>query len=262
MSVASFGVLSKVEPEKSLTIGLRRLSGRNHAGQMVVAHRGGGAKRCYRLIDFGCRDHFGEKARVETIEYDPNRTAFIAKLSYEDGEKSYILAPEGLEIGSTVTCADEAPPKPGNRMRIRNIPASTQIHSLELMPGRGGELARSAGSYATLSGFDGKYAIIRLPSGESRKVLADNFASIGVVSNTDHANVMVGKAGRKRWMGVRPTVRGKAKNPHDHPHGGGEGGSPIGMAYPKTPWGAPALGRRTRNKKKSSGKLILSRRKK
>jgi len=254
--------VDKVKPEKSLTFGFKRTSGRNHTGQLVVMHKGGGAKRKYRIIDFQMTGHLGEKAKVESIQYDPNRSANIALISYPDGEKSYILAPTGLEKGQTIICADDAPAKLGNRLKIKNIPVSTQIHNVELTPGKGGQLCRSAGNFATLLGVDGKYALVRMPSGETRKVLADNYASIGLISNIDHNKVVVGKAGRKRHMGVRPTVLGKEKNPCDHPHGGGEGHSPIGMKYPKTPWGAPALGRRTRNKRKASSALIISRRSK
>lgn len=262
MTVLDFSMLDNVRPEKSLTIGKKRLSGRGSQGNLLVAHRGGGEKRLYRLIDFSRTSFLGQKAKVETIEYDPNRSAFIAKISYESGEKSYIVATEGIKKGSSVVCGEEAPIKSGNRMKLENIPPSTQINNVEIKTGKGGQIARSAGSYATLLGFDGKYALVRLISGEVRKILAGNFATIGVVSNPDHSNIVVGKAGRKRHMGVRPTVLGKSKNAADHPHGGGEGHSPIGLKYPKTPWGAPALGPRTRNKKKHSQALVISRRKK
>ncbi len=255
--------LTKASREKSLTVGKKRLSGRNAKGQLVVAHRGGGAKRLYRTVDFSRTKYLDLEAQVESIEYDPNRSAFIAKIVYQQsGEKSYILAPAGLKVGDTVTCGEHAPVHTGNRTQLRNMPVGSQIYNIEMVSGRGGQMCRSAGSYATLLGFDGDYAIIRTPSGESRKVLSGNYASYGIVSNSDHSNITMGKAGRVRHIGRRPEVRGKAKNPVDHPHGGGEGGSPIGMKYPKTPWGALALGRRTRNKKKPGTQLILSRRKK
>lgn len=262
MTTQDFAVLDKTERDKSLTAGKKQNAGRNSQGKIVVAHRGSGVKRLYRLVDFSQLKHEDDKAEVLAIEYDPNRSSFIAKLNYGDGSKSYILAPEGLKKGDIVICADSAAPKPGNRMRLKNIPLSSQIYNIELTAGRGGQICRSAGNYATLLGYDGKYAIIRLSSGESRKILADNFASIGVVSNIDHSKVVISKAGRTRWMGIRPTVRGKAKNPVDHPHGGGEGNTSIGLRYPKTPWGAPALGHRTRNRKKAGSQLILNRRKK
>ncbi|MEK7096502.1 MAG: 50S ribosomal protein L2 [Patescibacteria group bacterium] len=262
MTVLDFSMLDKVRPDKSLTTGRKRLSGRGSGGNLLVAHRGGGAKKLFRSIDFQRTNHLGDKAKVETIEYDPNRTAFIAKISYESGEKSYITACEKMKKGSVIICAEDAPAKVGNRMKLENIPVSTQINNLEMVPGKGGQIARSAGSYATLLGFDGKYALVRLISGEVRKILSGNYATIGIVSNIDHGNVVIGKAGRTRHMGIRPTVLGKSKNAADHPHGGGEGHSPIGLKYPKTPWGAPALGPRTRNKKKQGSKLIINRRKK
>ena len=262
LSYADTSVLDKVKPFKRLTVGKKRLSGRNSAGQMVVMRRGGGAKRLYRIIDFKRTAFLGQKAEVSSIEYDPNRTAYIALIQYEIGEKSYIIAPAGLVKGDTVSCDEKTLVKTGNRMKIKNIPASTQIHNIELVSGRGGQLCRSAGGFATLLGVDGKYAQLRMPSGETRKVLAENYATIGIVSNVDHSNIKIGKAGRVRLMGRRPTVRGKAKNPCDHPHGGGEGANSIGMKYPKTPWGAPALGRRTRDKKKRGASLVVNRRKK
>ncbi len=255
--------VDKVKPEKSLTFGFVRTSGRNSAGQLVVNHKGGGAKRKYRIIDFDMTSHLTEKATVKSIQYDPNRTANIALIEFENGEKSYILAPAGLKKDQTIICDEKAPAKLGNRLKLKNIPAATQIHNIELSKGKGGQICRSAGSFATLLGVDGNYAQIRMPSGEVRRVISDNFASIGIVSNIDHSKILVGKAGRKRHMGIKPTVLGKSKNPVDHPHGGGEGHTSIGIKKgPKTPWGLPALGRRTRNKKKSSSKLILQRRKK
>ncbi|MCX6809072.1 MAG: 50S ribosomal protein L2 [Candidatus Berkelbacteria bacterium] len=254
--------VDKVKPEKSLTFGFVRGSGRNHNGQLVVMHKGGGAKRKYRIIDFNMTSHLDQKAVVESIQFDPNRSADIALIKYPDGEKVYILCPDGLVKGQTVICGDSAPAKLGNRLKLRNIPLSTSIFNIEMTQGKGGQLCRSAGNFATLQGLDGSYALLRMPSGEIRKVLSENYATIGISSNIDHNKVVIGKAGRKRHMGVRPTVLGKEKNPVDHPHGGGEGHSPIGMKYPKTPWGAPALGKRTRNKKKKSSKLIISRRSK
>lgn len=263
MSVTNFSALDKnSKREKSLTFGIKRNSGRNDAGQLVVRRRGGGAKKLYRIVDFSRTSHLGEKAVVLGIQYDPNRSAHIALVQYESGEKSYILSPNGLKKGSEVICDEKTLVKTGNRMKIVNIPVSTQIHNIELVNGKGGQICRGAGSFATLLGVDGKYAQLRMPSGEIRKVLAENFASIGVVSNLDHSNIKVGKAGRTRLMGKRPSVRGKAMNPCDHPHGGGEGGTSVGMTHPKTPWGAPALGPRTRNKKKAGAALVLSRRKK
>lgn len=263
MSVTNFSSLDKNSSrEKGLTFGKKRISGRNSAGQLVVRRRGGGAKKLYRLVDFSGVTHLGKKATVLGIQYDPNRSAHIALIQYESGEKSYILAPNGLIKGKEVVCDEKTLVKIGNRMKLKNIPVSTQIHNVELVDGKGGQICRGAGSFATLLGVDGKYAQLRLPSSEIRKVLAENFASIGVVSNIDHNNIKVGKAGRSRLMGKRPSVRGKAMNPCDHPHGGGEGGTSIGMPYPKTPWGAPALGPRTRNKKKPNASIVLSRRKK
>lgn len=262
LSYTDWSLVSKERPVKSLTASKKRVSGRDSAGRLVISARGGGSKRLYRLVDFSRITHLAKEAKVLGIEYDPNRSGFIALIQYEDGEKSYIIAPDKLKKGATVVCNEKTLAKVGNRMRLKNIPFSTQIHNVELNAGKAGQICRSAGSYATLMGADGKYSIIRMPSGEVRKILSENFASIGVVSNVDHANIKVGKAGRKRLMGIRPTVRGKAKNPCDHPHGGGEGGTSIGMPYPKTPWGKPALGRRTRNKRKKSQALILNRRKK
>lgn len=263
MSVSSFEVVDKKAPrEKGLTFGIKRNSGRNSAGQLIVRRRGGGAKKLYRMVDFKRAGHLGEKATVISVQYDPNRSAYIALIQYESGEKSYILAPLNLKKGMEVVCDEKTLVKVGNQMKLKNIPVSTQIHNIELVSGKGGQICRSAGSFATLLGVDGKFAQLRMPSGEVRKVLAENFAAIGVVSNLDHSNIKIGKAGRTRFLGKRPSVRGKAMNPCDHPHGGGEGGTSIGMSHPKTPWGAPALGPRTRNKKKPGASFILSRRKK
>lgn len=254
--------VDKVKPEKSLTFGAKRNSGRNDAGQIVCYHKGGGAKRSYRLIDFSMIAKNGEKAEIKSIEYDPNRSANIALVEYEDGTKSYILAALGMKAGQSFICDEKTAIRVGNRMKLKHIPLSTQIYNIEMTQGKGGQICRSAGAYATLLGVDGEFAQLRLTSGETRKVSADNYASIGICSNIDHSKVVLGKAGRKRHMGVKPTVLGKSKNPVDHPHGGGEGHSPIGMKYPKTPWGAPALGPRTRNRRKPSTKLIMSRRSK
>ena len=261
MSYLDFQV-DKVKPEKSLTFGIKRGSGRDNKGELVVMHKGGGAKRKYRMVDLDMTSHLGEKATVSSIQYDPNRSANIALVEYPDATKAYVLAPENLEVGQIIITDEKAPAKLGNRMKLKNIPASTQIHNIELTPGKGGQMARSAGNFATLLGVDGIYAIVRMPSLETRKILAECYASIGIISNIDHNKVVIGKAGRSRHLGIRPTVLGKEKNPVDHPHGGGEGHSPIGMKYPKTPWGAPALGKRTRNKKRPSQKLIIARRKK
>lgn len=254
--------VDKVKPEKSLTFGRKRNSGRGNTGQLVVNHKGGGAKRKFRIIDHKMIDKLGMKAEVMTIEYDPNRTANIAKIKYEDGELSYILAPEGLLRGQSVVCDEKTPVRIGNRMKLKNAPLAATICNIEMVVNCGGQMCRSAGTFATLQGFDGAWAILKMPSGEIRKLSYENYATIGIVSNIDHSKVVIGKAGRKRHMGVKPTVLGKSKNPNDHPHGGGEGHTSIGLKYPKTPWGKPALGPRTRNKKKKSGKLILSRRRK
>jgi len=263
LTYLSFSGVDKVKPEKSLVVGKQRVSGRNSAGQIVTYSRGGGAKRRFRLVDLSLIKHMGERAEVISIEYDPNRTANISLIQFEDGEKVYILAPEGLKKGATLTFGENAPIKIGNRLKLRNIPVATQIHNIGMTLGKGGQICRSAGTFATLIGTDEKYAQVRMPSGEVRKILTDNFASIGIVSNLDHSKVVIGKAGRSRMLGRRPTVLGKSKNAVDHPHGGGEGHSPIGIKKgPKTPWGALALGPRTRNKKKPSQKLVLSRRKK
>ncbi len=255
--------IDKVKPEKSLTIGKTRISGRNSAGQIVCYGRGGGAKKAYRMVDFSLLKHLGQKATVKSIEYDPNRTANIALIEFENNELAYILAPDSIKKDSTLICDESAPIRVGNRMKLKNIPVATQIHNISMTPGKKGQICRSAGSFAILVGTDEKYAQLKMPSGESRRVLVENYATIGIVSNIDHSKVVVGKAGRSRFAGKRPTVLGKSKNPCDHPHGGGEGHCPIGIKKgPKTPWGALALGPRTRNKKKPSQKLILSRRKK
>ena len=259
MSVTDYSELSKVAPERSLLAPLSNKSGRNSYGRITVRHRGGGNRRKYRIIDFK-RDKFDVEAEVATIEYDPNRSAHIALVKYADGEKRYILAPVGLKVGDKIMAGPEADIKPGNALPLINIPTGTFVHNVELYPGRGGQLARAAGNAAQLMAKEGPYALLRLPSGELRNVPNSCMATIGVVGNSDHENVKIGKAGRKRHMGWRPTVRGSVMNPNDHPHGGGEGKSPIGRPGPVTPWGKPALGYKTRKTKKASDKLIVKRR--
>ena len=259
MSVTDYSSLSKVAPERSLLEPISKKSGRNSYGRITVRHRGGGNRRKYRVIDFK-RQKFDMPATVKTIEYDPNRSAHIALIQYEDGVKSYIIAPEGLQIGAKVVAGPDADIVAGNALPLKNIPVGTIVHNVELYPGRGAQLARSAGNSAQLMAIEGPYALLRLPSGELRNVPVDCMATIGVVGNTDHANVKIGKAGRKRNMGWRPTVRGSVINPNDHPHGGGEGKAPIGRPGPVTPWGKPALGYKTRNRKKASNKMIVRRR--
>ena len=259
MSYTDYTGLSKNGPERSLLAPLNKKSGRNSYGRITVRHRGGGNRRKYRIIDFK-RDKFDVKATVASIEYDPNRSAHIALLQYEDGEKRYIIAPDGLKVGDVVEAGPTADIKPGNALPLINIPTGTFIHNVELYPGRGGQLARAAGNAAQLMAKEGGYALLRLPSGELRRVPETCMATIGVVGNTDHENVKIGKAGRTRHMGIRPTVRGSVMNPCDHPHGGGEGKAPIGRPGPVTPWGKPALGYKTRAKKNRSDKLIVKRR--
>ena len=247
------------EPERSLLVSLKKNSGRNAQGKITVRHRGGGNRRKYRIIDFK-RNKDGVPAKVATIEYDPNRTANIALLHYADGEKRYILAPVGLEVGTTILSGPTADIKPGNALALKDMPVGTVIHNIELKPGKGAQLVRSAGVSAQLMAKEGKKALLRLPSGEMRFVSIDCKATIGQVGNIEHGNVVIGKAGRKRHMGIRPTVRGSVMNPCDHPHGGGEGRTSIGRPSPVTPWGKPALGYKTRKKNKASDKLIVSRR--
>ncbi len=258
MSGSTFEEITKVKPEKSLLLPLKKKAGRNNQGRITVRHRGSGVKRKLRLIDFK-RNKFGVPGRVAAIEYDPNRSANIALIFYADGEKRYILAPSELSVGDIIKSGDDAEVKPGNALLLRLIPSGTLIHNIELQKGRGGQLVRSAGAAAQLMGKEGEYALVRLPSGEVRRIRTDCVATIGQVGNIDHQGINLGKAGRKRWMGWRPTVRGSAMSPRDHPHGGGEGRSPIGMPGPKTPWGKPALGYRTR-KSKASDKMIIKRR--
>lgn len=259
MSVATFDeITSKVQPERSLLTGVRKRGGRNHQGRITVRHQGGGHKQSYRLIDFR-RDKVGIPARVESIEYDPNRTARIAKLVYADGEKRYILAPLGVQVGDKLMSGPDAEVRSGNALPIANLPLGSVIHNIELQPGRGGQLVRSAGVSAQLVAKEGQYAQVRLPSGEVRLINILCMATIGQVGNTDHANLNWGKAGRLRWRGKRPQVRGIAMDPSSHPHGGGEGRSPIGMPGPKTPWGKPALGYKTRKNKRTANMIVRRR---
>jgi large subunit ribosomal protein L2 len=253
--------ITKTTPEKSLVVTLKKSGGRNNQGKITVRHRGGGAKRKYRIIDFR-RDKDGIFGTVASIEYDPNRTANIALINYEDGEKRYIIAPANLKVGDKIESGEEADIKIGNCLPLKNIPEGTMVHNVELKPGKGAQMARSAGSSVQILGHEGKHTLLRLRSGEVRKVLGTCRATIGEVGNKDHELVNLGKAGRKRHLGIRPTVRGSAMNPNDHPHGGGEGRSPIGRKAPVTPWGKPTLGLKTRDTKKASNKLIVRRRKK
>ncbi len=258
MSVTDYSELSKVAPERSLLAPLKKNAGRNSYGRITVRHKGGGNRRKYRIIDFK-RDKEGI-ATVLTIEYDPNRSSHIALVEYEDGEKRYILAPVGLKVGDKVEEGASADIKVGNALKLKDIPTGTVVHNVELYPGRGGQLARAAGNSAQLMAKENGFALLRLPSGELRNVSAECRATIGTVGNADHENVKLGKAGRTRHLGIRPTVRGSVMNPNDHPHGGGEGKAPIGRPGPCTPWGKPALGYKTRNKKKASNKMIVKRR--
>lgn len=259
LSTASFEEITTNKPEKSLLAVKRKNAGRNAQGKITVRHQGGGNRQKYRIIDFK-RNKDGIPAKVVSIEYDPNRTAYIALVSYVDGEKRYILAPIGLSVGETIMSGAGAEIKVGNALPLENIPVGSVIHNIELQPGKGAQMARSAGVEVQLMAKEGRYATLRMPSGEMRKVLANCKATIGTVSNPDHELVSLGKAGRKRHMGVRPSVRGVVMNPNDHPHGGGEGKSPVGMKSPVTPWGKPALGLKTRKSKKASTKLIVARR--
>jgi len=258
MTGHSFEEITKSKPERSLTEALRKQGGRNNTGRVTVRHRGGGHKRRYRIIDFK-RNKFDVTAEVIAIEYDPNRTARIALLQYEDGERRYIIAPLGLKVGDRVGSGEKAQLRIGDALEIRDIPVGTLIHNIELLPGKGGQLVRSAGSSAQLLAKEGRYAQVRMPSGEMRLINEQCMATIGQVGNTDHSNIKLGKAGRTRWLGIRPTVRGSAMDPASHPHGGGEGRSGIGMPGPKTPWGKPALGKRTRVNKRTD-KFIVRRR--
>lgn len=260
VTVSDFKEITATEPEKSLTEPLRKSGGRNNKGRLTVRHRGGGHRRLYRVIDFK-RDKDNIPAKVATVEYDPNRSANIALLHYADGEKRYMIAPVGLKVGQTVVSGPDADIKVGNTLPLRNIPAGLLIHNIEMYPGQGGKVVRSAGGSAQLMAKEGDYAHVRLPSGEVRLFHQDCRATIGQVGNLEHENITIGKAGRSRWLGIRPTVRGVVMNPVDHPHGGGEGRSPVGRA-PVTPWGKPALGARTRKRNKASDRLIVKRRSK
>jgi large subunit ribosomal protein L2 len=259
MSVVDYSGLSKVAPEKSLLEPMNKRSGRNSYGRITVRHRGGGNRRKYRIIDFK-RQKTDIPATVLTLEYDPNRSAHIALVQYEDGEKNYIIAPNGLKVGDTIVAGASADIKPGNALPLSSIPTGTFIHNVELYPGKGAQFARAAGIMAQLMAKEGKFALLRLPSGELRNVPIECMATVGQVGNTDHENAKIGKAGRKRNMGIRPTVRGSVMNPCDHPHGGGEGKSPIGRPGPVTPWGKPALGYKTRKKRNRTDKFIVKRR--
>ena len=258
MTGASFEEITKKEPEKSLLAPLRKHGGRNNQGRITVRHRGGGCKRRLRIIDFK-RDKMDVPGEVVAIEYDPNRSARLALIKYPDDQKRYIIAPVGLRVGDHIVSSNQAPPKPGNALPLNRIPTGTMIHNLELQPGKGAQIVRSAGSAAQLMGKEDRYVLVRLPSGELRKILGVCKATIGQVGNVEYQNIKLGKAGRKRWLGRRPTVRGSAMSPRAHPHGGGEGRSGIGMPGPKTPWGKPALGHKTRGKKPSD-RLIVERR--
>lgn len=260
MTVSSFAEIDKKDPEKSLLEPKKKKAGRNVAGRIMTRHKGGGHKQKYRVIDFR-REKDGVPARVAAIEYDPNRSARIALLHYFDGEKRYILAPAGLQQGTVIKSGPDAEIRPGNTLALRNIPVGTLIHNIELSPQKGGQMVRSAGGAAQLMAKEGRYAHVKLPSGEVRLVLQECRATIGQVGNVEHENITVGKAGRSRWMGIRPTVRGSAMNPVDHPHGGGEGKAPIGRKSPLTPWGRPTLGYKTRQKKKKSDQYIVKKRK-
>ncbi|MBA4495891.1 50S ribosomal protein L2 [Paenactinomyces guangxiensis] len=261
MTGSTFEEITTDKPEKSLTVPLVKKAGRNNQGRLTMRHQGGGHKRKYRIIDFK-RNKDGIPGKVATIEYDPNRSANIALIHYVDGEKRYILAPNGLTVGTEIMSGPEADIRTGNALPLKNIPVGTVIHNIELKPGRGGQLVRAAGASAQLLGKEGKYAIIRLASGETRMIHLECRATIGQVGNLDHELITVGKAGRSRWKGIRPTVRGSVMNPADHPHGGGEGRAPIGRKSPVTPWGKPTLGYKTRKKNKASDKYIIRRRKK
>mgnify|MGYP000840878981 FL=1 len=260
MTGSDFSEITKTSPEKSLCVSLKKNSGRNNQGKITVRHRGGGSRRKYRVIDFK-RYKDGIPATVIGIEYDPNRTANIALICYADGQKAYIIAPEGLKVGQKVMNGPEAEVRVGNCLPLSEIPVGTQVHNIELYPGKGGQMVRSAGASAQLMAKEGDHALLRLPSGELRKVHIRCRATIGVVGNEDHENITLGKAGRNRWLGVRPANRGVVMNPNDHPHGGGEGKSPVGRKRPVTPWGKPAYGVKTRDNKKASTKLIVKRRK-
>jgi large subunit ribosomal protein L2 len=259
-SVTDYSVLNKrVKTPKSLVLSKSKSAGRNNQGKITIRHIGGGHKQKVRIVDMD-RTKMNIPAKVQTVEYSPSHSAFISLLAYRDGEKKFILAPDGLKVGQTIITAERADIKPGNRMMLKNLPVGTNVHNVELMSGRGGKVARAAGTYGIVQASEGDYVLIRMPSKEIRRIPSSAYATVGQVSNVDWMYVRIGKAGRMRHMGVRPTVRGKAMNPVDHPHGGGEGHNPIGLKYPKTPWGKHALGVKTRNRKKSSSKFIVKRR--
>jgi large subunit ribosomal protein L2 len=262
MSVASFEEITATKPEKSLIVKIKKCSGRNNTGSITVRHRGGGAKKIYRIIDFNSTDKLNIEAEVKTVEYDPNRSAYIMMIQYKDGEKRYNIAPQGITVGDKIVASEKAKVKKGNRMKIKNIPVGYDIYIVELYKNKGGQLGRSAGNSIKLVSLEGEMAQIQTPSGEIRLVNKECYANVGIVSNIEHNNIKIGKAGRKRHMGWRPEVRGKAMNPVDHPHGGGEGGNPIGLKYPKTPWGLPALGKKTRNRHYTDKMIVKDRRRK
>lgn len=262
MSISSFEEITKSKPEKSLTVTIKKTSGRNNSGRITVRHRGGGAKRLYRIVDFSRSDKKGIEAKVKSVEYDPNRTAYIMLAQYVDGEKRYHVAPTEIKVGDSIIAQDKARVKAGNRMMLRNIPVGYSIYEVEMNLGKGGQLGRSAGTAIKLVSLEGKHAQIQMPSGEIRLVNKDCYATIGTVSNPDHSNIKIGKAGRMRHMGRRPQVRGKVMNPVDHPHGGGEGSNPIGLKHPKTPWGMPALGFKTRKRRYTDSMIVKDRRRK
>lgn len=260
MSVVDYSGLSKVEPQKSLLVSKKNFAGRNNQGKITVRHRGGGHKRLYRIVDFLQSDKLDIPAVVKSIEYDPNRSAFISLVFYADGEKRYILSGIDMKVGDQIICSDKAKLKTGNRMQMKYIPEGYNIYNIEMQSGKGGQLVRGAGLSAKVLGLEGDLVLLSLPSGETRYIRGECFATIGQISNIDHMNMVIGKAGRSRWMRRRPEVRGKVMNPVDHPHGGGEGSNSIGLKYPKTPWGKPALGVKTRRKKKASSAMIVKKR--
>jgi large subunit ribosomal protein L2 len=260
MSGLTFEEITKTKPEKSLVTGGKKMGGRNNQGKLTIRHQGGGHKQLYRLVDFKQTDKNNIPAKVAAIEYDPNRTCFIMLVNYADGEKRYHIAPSSIKVGESIVTKEKAEIKNGNRMQLKHIPAAYAIHNVELIKGRGGQLVRSAGSKAYVMAVEGAFAQVQMPSGEVRLIDKNCYATIGEVSNLDHANVKIGKAGRNRWLGKRPVVRGKAMNPNDHPHGGGEGNQPIGLPQPRTPWGVPTLGLKTRKRKYSDKMIVKDRR--
>lgn len=260
MSGSTFDQITKSTPEKSLVFGRKNGSGRNNQGKLTIRNQGGGHKQLYRMVDFKQHDKAGITGNVAAIEYDPNRTCYIMLVNYADGEKRYHIAPDGIKVGATIVTNEKAEIKIGNRLALKNIPSAYEIHNVELNKGRGGQIVRSAGSKAYVMAVEGGFAQVQLPSGEVRKIDKDCHATIGVVSNPEHGIISIGKAGRNRWKGIRPSVRGKAMNPNDHPHGGGEGNQPIGLPGPRTPWGMPALGYKTRKRKYSDRMIIKDRR--